>query len=137
MPAWTPKLTNVKGVDGTSTAGRYAKSADGNVTFTAMIVARKETNAASSNGFGLTLPVPAAAGLRTVFTLEYDGRGADHGVWLGDALIYSGSDGKSIDRLRVIANMENGAALGNIDHVYGGENDIGEVITISGSYVAA
>ncbi|MFJ8301297.1 hypothetical protein ACIQ9R_36100 [Streptomyces sp. NPDC094447] len=135
MPSWTPKLTNVKGTDGTTTSGRYSVS-DGVATFTAMIVARAETFAASSAGFGLTLPVPAATGLRTIVPVQLDGRGADHGVWTGDATVYSGSDGKTLDRIRTTGTT-NGAALQNITHLYGGADDTGEVITVTGSYPVA
>lgn len=138
MTAWTPQLTNVAGQDGTTGVGEYV-DANGMVTFTAMFVARKETNSASSAGFGMTLPVPAkVTGARTVFNLELDGRDADHGQWTGEALIYAGNDGKTVDRLRV-TGTSNGAALVNINHLYGdveGAKDA-EIITVSGSYIRA
>ncbi|MFI5859320.1 hypothetical protein [Streptomyces parvulus] len=138
MTSWTPKLTNVAGTDGTTSDGEFV-DANGVVTFTAMIVARKETNSASDAGFGLTLPVPAkVTGARTVFQLSLDGRSADHGVWTGEALIYAGSDGKSIDRLRV-TGVSNGAAVQNINHLYGDAEGAteAEIITVSGSYIRA
>ncbi|AKN68727.1 hypothetical protein QR97_01930 [Streptomyces sp. PBH53] len=137
MTQWTPKLTNVKGTDTTTTSGRYAIS-DGVCTFTAMIVARKEMYAASSAGFGLTLPVPAASGLRYAFQLSLDGRNADSGIWTGEATIYASSDGSKIDRLRVTSTT-NGAALQNIDHLYGDAEGAteAEIITVTGSYPIA
>ncbi|MET9528208.1 hypothetical protein [Streptomyces coeruleorubidus] len=125
------------GTDGTAGTGEYV-DANGVVTFTAQVVAHKETNAASSLGFGLTLPVPAKTGKRVVFQLNLDGRDADNGVWTGEGLIYAGGDGKQIDRLRVTTGS-NGAALSNIGHVYGdveGATDA-EIITVSGSYIRA
>ncbi|MGW4087064.1 hypothetical protein ACWEGS_28930 [Streptomyces sp. NPDC004822] len=135
--SWTPKLTNVSGTDGTSGTGKYVH-ADGVCTFTAQIVAKKETNAASSAGFGLTLPVPAAAGVRYTFQLEYDGRDADNGVWTGEAMIYAGSDGTKIDRLRATSDA-NGAALLNIEHLYGDVEGAveAEILTVTGSYPTA
>ncbi|WP_086824865.1 hypothetical protein [Streptomyces sp. NRRL B-24572] len=137
MTAWTPKLTNVTGTDGTRGSGHYAVS-NGICTFTAMIVAYKETNSASDAGFGMTLPVPAATGSRVIFQLSLDGRNADHGTWTGEALIYSGSTGKQIDRLRVTGTT-NGAALQNINHFYGDAEGAteAEIVTVSGSYVVA
>ncbi|MET8668177.1 hypothetical protein ABZV87_28060 [Streptomyces tendae] len=69
MTNWTPKLVNVAGTDGTTGGGRYAVS-DGVCTFTAMLVAHKETKAASDAGFGLTLPVQAASGVRYAFPAQ-------------------------------------------------------------------
>lgn len=138
MTAWTPKLTNVAGRDGTKGQGEYAE-ADGVVTFTATIVAKKETKAASSAGFGLTLPVPVKqSGARTVFQLSLDGRDADEGVWSGEALVYAGNDGTTVDRLRV-TGAENGAALENVTFLYGDAEGAkkAEIITVSGSYVRA
>ncbi|MYX26796.1 hypothetical protein GTY75_08960 [Streptomyces sp. SID8381] len=137
MTNWTPKLTNVAGTDGTTASGRYAVS-NGVCTFTAMIVARKETKAASGAGFGLTLPVPAASGVRYTFQLELDGRNADNGVWTGEAHIFAGSDGTKIDRLRVTSGS-NGAALQNIDHFYGDAEGAAEaeIVTVTGSYPVA
>ncbi|MCX4677655.1 hypothetical protein OG413_20500 [Streptomyces sp. NBC_01433] len=137
MTQWTPKLTNVKGTDGTTGSGRYAVS-DGVCTFTAMISARKQTSAASSAGFGLTLPVPAASGVRYVFSLSLDGRDADNGMWTGEAAIYAGSDGSKIDRLRV-TGTSNGAAVVKIDHLYGDAEGAqeAEIITVTGSYPVA
>ncbi|MFZ3557167.1 hypothetical protein [Streptomyces sp. BH055] len=138
MTNFTPKLTNVSGVDGTVTEGYYAVEANGTVTFTAQIVAKHETNATSSGGFGLTLPVPAKTGTRVVFNLEYDGRDADGGVWAGNAIMWAGSDGKSIDRMRT-PGTTNASALRNITHMYGdaeGATDA-EIITVSGSYIKA
>lgn len=137
MTQWTPKLTNVKGTNGTVGTGEYVE-AGGAVTFTAQIVAKKETNAASSAGFGLTLPKPAKAGVRYVFSLSLDGRDADHGVWTGEAQIYAGSDGSQIDRLRV-TGTSNGAAVQNINHVYGDVEGAkeAEIITVTGSYPVA
>ncbi|MFE0059959.1 hypothetical protein [Streptomyces sp. NPDC059003] len=137
MTQWTPKLTNVKGVNGTVGTGEYVE-AGGVVTFTAQIVAKRETNAASSGGFGLTLPKPAKAGVRYVFNLSFDGRDADHGVWSGEAQIYAGSDGSQIDRLRV-SGTSDGGAVQNITYVYGdaeGAKDA-EIITVTGSYPVA
>ncbi|MCG8971800.1 hypothetical protein [Streptomyces sp. CL12-4] len=135
--SWTPKLTNVAGTDGTTTSGRYA-AANGMCTFTAMIVAHKETTAASDAGFGLTLPVPAAPGVRYTFQLEYDGQDADHGVWTGEALIYAGSNGTKIDRLRTTTDV-NGNALGDVGHLYGDSEGVtnAEIITVTGSYPTA
>ncbi|MBT2396269.1 hypothetical protein [Streptomyces sp. ISL-100] len=137
MTQWTPKLTNVDGTDGTSGSGHYV-SAGGACTFTAMIVAHKETTSRDGAGFGLTLPVPAKSGARLTFQLSYDGRDADHGVWTGEALIYAGSDGKQIDRLRV-TGTSNGAALQNVNHVYGDVEGAkeAEIITVTGSYPVA
>lgn len=137
MTQWTPKLTNVKGTDGTDGTGQYVE-AGGVVTFTAQIVAKKETEAARSAGFGVTLPKPAKAGVRYVFNCSLDGRDADHGVWTGDAQIYAGSDGSKIDRLRV-TGTENGAAVQNINHVYGDAEGAkeAEIITVTGSYPMA
>ncbi|MFD4986503.1 hypothetical protein [Streptomyces sp. NPDC058374] len=137
MTSWTPKLTNVKGTDGTSGSGQYV-NANGAVTFTAMVVAKKETTAATGDGFGVTLLVPAKPGSRIVFKLELDGRDADNGKWTGEALIYAGSDGTAIDRLRV-TGTSNGAALQNVGHFYGDVEGAvnAEIITVSGSYVAA
>lgn len=137
MTAWTPKLTNVAGRNGTTGTGEFV-DADGAVTFTAQIVAKTETNAASSAGFGLTLPVPAKPGTRIIFPLSLDGRDADRGVWTGEGKIYAGSDGKTIDRLRV-TGTSNGAALQNITHLYGNAEGAAEaeIITVSGSYVRA
>ncbi|MFE1289679.1 hypothetical protein [Streptomyces sp. NPDC058751] len=137
MTNWTPKLTNVTGTDGTSGTGQYV-SANGICTFTAQIVAKKETAAADAAGFGLTLPVPAAAGCRYVFQASLDGRDADNGVWSGEAQIYAGSDGTKIDRIRV-TGTSNGAALQNIGHLYGDVEGAteAEIITVTGSYPAA
>ncbi|WNZ14937.1 hypothetical protein [Streptomyces sp. 11x1] len=137
MTNWTPKLTNVAGTDGTSGSGRYV-SANGVCTFTAQIVAKKETVAADSLGFGLTLPVPAAAGCRYVFQASLDGRNADNGVWTGEAQVYAGSDGTKIDRIRV-TGTSNGAALQNINHLYGDVEGAteAEIITVTGSYPTA
>ncbi|MEV0487271.1 hypothetical protein AB0I69_42565 [Streptomyces sp. NPDC050508] len=138
MTNWTPKLTNVAGTDGTSGAGRYAVSADGICVFTAQIAAKKETAAADSSGFGLTLPVPAAPGCRYVFSASLDGRDADNGVWTGEAQIYAGSDGTKIDRIRVTGGS-NGAAVQNIGHLYGDAEGAtaAEIITVTGSYPTA
>ncbi|MFC9280877.1 hypothetical protein [Streptomyces collinus] len=135
--SWTPKLTNVAGVDGTSGTGKYVH-ANGVCTFTAQIVAKKETTAASSAGFGLTLPVPAAAGVRYVFQASLDGRDADNGVWTGEAQIYAGSDGSKIDRIRVTSG-DNGAAVLNVEHLYGDAEGAAEaeIITVTGSYPTA
>ncbi|MGI5337712.1 hypothetical protein ACQEVS_10085 [Streptomyces sp. CA-181903] len=137
MTQWTPKLTNVKGTDGTVGSGHYVESG-GVVTFTAQIVAKKETNAASSGGFGLTLPRPAATGVRYVFNLSLDGRDADHGVWTGEAQMYAGSDGSQLDRLRV-TSPSNGAQVLNIQHLYGDVEGAkeAEIITVTGSYPVA
>ncbi|NUL24926.1 hypothetical protein [Streptomyces lunaelactis] len=137
MTQWTPKLTNVKGTDGTVGSGHYVE-AGGAVTFTAQIVAKKETIAASSGGFGLTLPKPAKPGVRYVFSLSLDGRDADHGVWTGEAQIYAGSDGSEIDRLRV-TGTSNGAALLNIANLYGDAEGAkeAEIITVTGSFPVA
>ncbi|WP_404949053.1 hypothetical protein HFP70_35310 [Streptomyces sp. ARC14] len=138
MTSWTPKLTNVSGVNGTNGYGEYV-DANGVVTFTAMIVAKKETKAATSAGFGLTLPVPVKqSGARTIFQLSLDGRDADSGVWTGEAMIHAGGDGKTIERLRV-TGTSNGSAVQNIGFLYGdaeGAKDA-EIITVSGSYVRA
>ncbi|MFC9498877.1 hypothetical protein [Streptomyces sp. NPDC056982] len=138
MTNWTPKLTNVKGTDGTATEGYYVTEANGSVAFTAQIVAKHETTAAFSAGFGLTLPVPAKTGTRVVFNLELDGRDADNGVWTGNAVMWAGSDSKSIDRLRATSDS-NGAALLNIVHLYGDAEGVtdAEIITVSGSYIKA
>ncbi|WP_445517360.1 hypothetical protein [Streptomyces sp. NEAU-174] len=135
--SWNPKLTNVSGNDGTVGSGRYAIS-NGICAFTAMIVAKEETNAASNAGFGLTLPIPAADGVRYTFQLSLDGRDADHGVWTGEAQIYSGSDGSQIDRLRV-TGTSNGAALQNVNRLYGDAEGAkyAEIITVTGSYLVA
>ncbi|MEU3704682.1 hypothetical protein AB0E82_20635 [Streptomyces anulatus] len=137
MTAWTPKLTNVKGRNGTTGTGVFV-DAGGVVTFTAQIVARTETAAATDAGFGLTLPVPAKSGVRIVFPLSLDGRDADRGVWTGEGQIYAGSDGKTIDRLRV-TGTSNGAAVQNVTHLYGNTEGAteAEIITVSGSYVRA
>lgn len=137
MTAWTPKLTNVTGRNGATGTGEFV-DADGAVTFTAQIVARTETSAATDAGFGLTLPVPAKPGNRIIFLLSLDGRDADHGVWTGHGQIYAGSDGKTIDRLRV-TSPSNGAALQNITHLYGNAEGAAEaeIITVSGSYIRA
>ncbi|MGW0562889.1 hypothetical protein ACWDZ4_20275 [Streptomyces sp. NPDC003016] len=134
MTNWTPKLTNVKGTDGTVGTGEYVES-NGVATFTAQIVAKTETFAVDSAGFGLTLPVPAKTGTRYVFALSLDGRDADQGIWTGEAQIYAGADGNTIERLRTVGDMANGAALQNVTHVYGG--DKGEIITVTGSYLTA
>ncbi|SEE85460.1 hypothetical protein SAMN05216483_6805 [Streptomyces sp. 2131.1] len=135
--SWTPKLTNVAGVDGTTGTGKYV-SANGICTFSGTLVAKKETQAASSAGFGMTLPVPAVPGVRYTFNLEYDGRDADNGVWTGEAMIAAGSDGSKIDRLRVTSGS-NGAALLNVDHLYGDAEGAAEaeIITVTGSYPTA
>ncbi|WP_435245122.1 hypothetical protein [Streptomyces tendae] len=137
MTAWTPKLTNVAGRNGTVGTGEFV-DADGAVTFTATIVAKTETSAASDAGFGLTLPVPAKPGNRVLFLVSLDGRDADRGVWSGQGQIYAGSDGKTIDRLRV-TGTSNGAALQNITHLYGNAEGAteAEIITVSGSYIPA
>lgn len=137
MTSYTPQLTNVDGVDGTTGLGEYV-DASGVVTFTAQINAKKETSAASSAGFGLKLPVPAKTGKRVVFQLELDGRDADVGVWTGEGIIYAGGDGTQIDRLRV-TSTSNGAALKNIDHFYGDVEGAvnAEIVTVSGSYIRA
>ncbi|MEU5431097.1 hypothetical protein AB0H73_36585 [Streptomyces olivoreticuli] len=137
MTQWTPKLTNVKGTDGTVGSGHYVE-AGGAVTFTAQIVAKKETSAASSGGFGLTLPKRAKPGVRYVFSLSLDGRDADRGVWTGEAQIYAGADGSQIDRLRV-TSPSNGAAVLNIEHLYGDVEGAqqAEIITVTGSYPVA
>lgn len=137
MPSYTPKLTNVKGVDGTSTAGRYAVSG-GVCTFTAMVVANKATEAASADGFGLTLPVRAASGVRYAFQLNYDGRDADNGQWAGDAGIFAGSDGTKLDRLR-IPGTTNAGALQNVAGFYGDSEGAtaAEIVTVTGSYPVA
>ncbi|MFI9052434.1 hypothetical protein [Streptomyces sp. NPDC053427] len=137
MTNWTPKLTNVTGTDGTSGTGRYV-SANGICTFTAQIVAKKETASADSAGFGLTLPVPAAAGCRYVFKASLDGRDADNGVWTGEAQIYAGSDGTKIDRIRV-TGTSNAAAMQNVGHLYGDAEGAAEaeIITVTGSYPTA
>ncbi|MEU1221336.1 hypothetical protein [Streptomyces microflavus] len=125
------------GTNGTTGTGEYV-DANGVVTFTAQISARKETRAASSAGFGLTLPVPAKTGKRVLFQLELDGRDADNGIWTGNGIIYAGGDGVQIDRLRV-TSTSNGAALTKIDYLYGdfeGATEA-EIITVSGSYVRA
>ncbi|WP_328315396.1 hypothetical protein [Streptomyces sp. NBC_00388] len=134
MTAWTPKLTNVKGTNGT---GEYVE-ANGVVTFTAQIVAKKETNAATKDGFGLTLPKAVKAGVRYVFNLSLDGRDADSGVWIGEAQIYAGSDGSKLDRLRVTGTA-NGAAVENVGFLYGESEGAkeGEIITVTGSYPTA
>ncbi|MEU2909150.1 hypothetical protein ACFYM3_16240 [Streptomyces massasporeus] len=135
--SWTPKLTNVAGVDGTSGTGKYL-SANGVCTFTAQIAAKKETVSASSAGFGLTLPVRAAAGVRYVFQASLDGRDADNGVWTGEAQIYAGSDGTQIDRIRITSGS-NGAAVLNMEHLYGDSEGAtaAEIITVTGSYPIA
>jgi hypothetical protein len=132
--SWAPKLTNVAGVDGTTSTGRYI-NANGVCTFTAQINAKKETVSASSAGFGLTLPVPAAAGVRYTFQLSLDGRDADNGVWTGEGVVYAGSDGTQIDRLRTTSDS-NGAAVLNIEHLYGDADGAtnAEIITVTGSY---
>ncbi|MFD9190368.1 hypothetical protein ACFWCA_19320 [Streptomyces phaeochromogenes] len=135
--SWVPKLTNVSGVDGTVGTGKFVE-ANGVCTFTAQIVAKKETQAASNAGFGLNLPVPAAAGIRYVFNASLDGRDADSGVWTGEAQIYAGSDGSQIDRIRMTTGA-NGSAVVNIGHLYGdseGATDA-EIITVTGSYPTA
>ncbi|WP_371793129.1 hypothetical protein OG285_32890 [Streptomyces sp. NBC_01471] len=137
LTAWTPKLTNVKGTNGTNGAGKYAE-ANGIVAFTAQIVAKKETNAATKHGFGLTLPKAAKAGVRYVFNLSLDGRDADSGVWTGEAQIYAGSDGSKVDLLRV-TGAGTGAAVQNIGFLCGesaGAKE-GEIITVTGSYPIA
>lgn len=135
--SWTPKLTNVRGTDGTETKGFYAH-ANGICSFTATVIVRKETTAASSAGFGLTLPVPAASGARYTFQLELDGRDADRGVWTGEAMLGASSDGSKIERLRVTTDA-NGAALQNIDHFYGDAEGakLAEILTVTGSYPTA
>ncbi|MGW1275538.1 hypothetical protein ACWD4V_01085 [Streptomyces tsukubensis] len=137
MPQWTPKLTNVKGTDGTTGSGEYVE-ANGQVTFTAQIVAKKETTATDTTGFGLTLPKPAKPGVRYVFTLSLDGRQADRGIWGGQAQIYAGSPGTHLDRLRV-TGTDNGAALQNITYLYGDVEGAkeAEIITVTGSYPTA
>lgn len=75
---------NVAGVDGTSGTGKYV-AANGVCTFTAQIVAKKETVSASSAGFGLTLPIPVPVGVRYVFSASLEGRDADNGIWTGEA----------------------------------------------------
>ncbi|WP_413100865.1 hypothetical protein [Streptomyces sp. Inha503] len=127
----------MNGSDGTVGTGEYVE-VNGLVTFTAQIVAQMETTAASSAGFGLTLPKPAKSGVRYVFSLSLDGRDADHGIWTGEAQIYAGSDGSQIDRLRV-TGTSNGAALQNVNHLYGDAEGAkyAEIITVTGSYPAA
>jgi hypothetical protein len=140
VPAFTPKLTNTKAATpAVSTSGFYDVNGK-SVVFTAQVVANGSVavEAKDSAGFGLTLPVPAAPGVRSVFQAELDGRDADNGVWTGEALIYAGSDGTQIDRIRVTSTT-NGAALLNVGFMYGkseGAAD-GEIITVTGSYVAA
>ncbi|MFD5856088.1 hypothetical protein [Streptomyces chartreusis] len=135
--SWTPKLTNVAGINGTAGTGRYAVS-EGICSFTGQIVAKKETSAASEAGFGMTLPVPAAAGCRYVFQASLDGRDADNGVWTGEAQLYAGSDGSKIDRIRV-TGAANGGALVSIEHLYGDVEGAAEaeIITVTGSYPIA
>lgn len=137
MTSWTPKLTNVAGRNGTAGKGEYV-DANGVVTFTAQIVAKTKTYAATDAGFGLTLPVPARSGTRIIFPLSLDGRDADRGVWTGEAQVYAGSDGTEIDRLRV-TGMGNGAALQNIAQLYGTLEEAAEaeIITVTGSYIRA
>ncbi|MFI1012616.1 hypothetical protein [Streptomyces sp. NPDC020965] len=137
MTQWTPKLTNVKGADGTVGTGHYVETG-GVITFTAQIVAKKETIAANTAGFGLTLPKPAKAGVRYAFSLSLDGRQADSGVWTGEAMCFVGSAGKQLDRLRV-TGTSNGAALQTIGYLYGdleGAKEA-EIITVTGSYPVA
>ncbi|MER7761516.1 hypothetical protein [Streptomyces sp. NPDC097619] len=137
MPKFTPALTNVKGDDGTSTAGRYSVSG-GICTFTAMIVANKATEAATAAGFGLTLPVRAASGVRYVFQLNLDGRDADNGTWSGTAIVYAGSDGTKIDRLTT-PGTTNAGSLQNIGGFYGDSEGAAaaEIVTVTGSYPVA
>ncbi|MEU6633804.1 hypothetical protein ABZ905_36875 [Streptomyces parvus] len=109
------------------------------MTFTAQIIANgAAVESANGSGFGLTLPVPAATGVRSTFQLQLDGRNADNGVWTGEASILAGSDGSQIDRLRVTSTV-NGAALQNVGFLYGKSEGAvnGEIITVTGSYVAA
>ncbi|MFG3200377.1 hypothetical protein ACGFYT_30140 [Streptomyces sp. NPDC048208] len=132
-------MTNVKGGKAAVSASGFYDVNGKSVTFTAMLVANgAAVEAVDYTGFGLVLPVPAAAGVRTVFQLELDGREADAGIWTGEALIYSGSDGTKIDRMRV-TSPDNGAALENVTFLYGKSEgaETAEIITISGSYVAA
>ncbi|MFF2517639.1 hypothetical protein [Streptomyces sp. NPDC058086] len=78
------------------------------------------------------------AGARYTFQLSLDGRDADSGVWTGEAVIYAGSDGTKIDRMRVTSDA-NGAAVLNIEHLYGDAEGAtnAEIITVTGSYPAA
>ncbi|MEU8540858.1 hypothetical protein AB0C52_12875 [Streptomyces sp. NPDC048717] len=125
-------------MDGTTGTGQYI-NANGIVVFTAMIVVNKETTAANRDGFGLTLPVPMKqTGARTVFQLSLDGRDADSGVWTGEALVFAGSDGKAIDRIRVTSGT-NGGTMPNIQHFYGNAEGAtaAEIVTISGAYIPA
>lgn len=137
LPSYTPVLTNAKKAD-YKASGHY--EVNGNVvTFTAMVAARGLCESKDNAGFGLTLPVPAKTGVRTIFALSLDGRDADHGVWSGHGQIYaSASDGKQIDRLRVTGTT-NGAAVQNITFMYGNSEGAtkAEIITVSGSYIAA
>ncbi|QPB09602.1 hypothetical protein CPT_Sycamore_068 [Streptomyces phage Sycamore] len=137
MPAYTPKLTNAKGTPAVTTLGQYAVSG-GVVTFTAQVNAKGLVESVNAYGFGLTLPVPAVSGIRHTFNLEFDGRDADNGAWTGEALIYAGSDGSQLDRLRV-TGTSNGAALQNVTFLYGNSEGAvdAEIITVTGSYVAA
>lgn len=134
--SYSPKLTNVKKADFTSSG--YYVNAGGIVTFTAMVNAQGLCESKDSAGFGLTLPVPAKAGTRVVFALSYDGRDADRGTWTGEAIMYAGGDGTQADRLRTTGTA-NGAALSNITFMYGKSEGAvnAEILTVSGSYIAA
>ncbi|WP_411147418.1 hypothetical protein [Streptomyces sp. A30] len=59
-------------------------------------------------------------------------------MWTGEAVIYAGSDGTKIDRIRGTSG-ENGAALLNIEHLYGDVEGAvnAEIITVTGSYPTA
>lgn len=144
MASWTPRLTNVKGTDGTVTSGIYSKTGDV-VVFTADIVAKKSTLSADSAGFGLTLPVPAKSGTRWLFELNLDGRDADPAsLQSGQGLVYAGSDGSQIDRLRIVQDVHPNTdsqytTLTNLTFFEGSQEGYprGEIVTVTGSYIAA
>jgi hypothetical protein len=135
--SWTPKLTNVVGVDGTSGTGKYV-SANGVCTFTAQIAAQKEDCVGVQRRVRFD-PAGTGRGRRPVrLPGRLDGRDADNGVWTGEAQIYAGSDGTQIDRIRVTSGS-NGAAVLNVEHLYGDSEGAmaAEIFAVTGSYPTA
>jgi hypothetical protein len=134
LPSFAPKLTNVDGVDNSTSSGQYELLPDGFVAFECQINAKNEIYSKDSTGFGVTLPVPARAGTRHLFTAHVEGRSADNGNWAGVALTFGTTGSGQIDRVR-LPGLTNGGSLLNITHFYGGTD--GEILTISGTYKSA
>jgi hypothetical protein len=134
LPSFTPRLTNVKGVDNSTSSGQYEVLPGGFVAFELQINAKNEIESADSAGFGVTLPVPARANTRHLFTVHVEGRQADNGNWSGVALTFGTPGTGNIDRVR-LPGLTNGGSLQNITSFYGGAE--GEILTISGVYKSA